>query len=187
MKIWSLSKFTTARLLPFAMLAVFGQAAVSEEFPFRTAYEDVPGAKEIESGNLSAGIRRLEQALVGDDAANRAELLSTLCAAYTLDQSFEQAGRICNAAVDAGGSELAYNNRGVYRVMTGDWRGARKDFERARPAQIERYLEELRKRDVGLVADGNVQLMDDLERRYTPADIGRRPAETLASVEPIED
>lgn len=187
MNTWFIKRVTLAGVLPFAALAVLGEAAVGEEFPFRTTYENVPGAAQIESGNLAAGIQALEQALGSDESAEEGKLLSTLCAAYILGQNFDKAGEVCDEAVAITGSELAYNNRGVFRVMTGDWQGARSDFERARPEQLERYLEELHHRDVGLVANGNVVLMDDLERRYTPADIGRPPTETLAAVEQLGD
>lgn len=172
MSISTLQSAAGIRLLAILATFMLAESGACDEFPFRVAYERVPGAEQVEAGDIGSGIEILQQALDGAAAEMHGRILATLCAAYTAASAFEEAGPVCNEAVAETGSAIAYNNRGVYRVLTGNWHGARADFARARPEEMERYLEQLKQRDIGLVATGNFELMESLQDKYTPAVVG---------------
>jgi hypothetical protein len=159
----------------------------ADEYPFRAAFERVPGSEQVENGQTEEGIATLRAELQNGDPETRGMVLSTLCGAYVVIASFAAAEYTCNAAVEASHSAIAYNNRGVYHVLVGDWSGARRDFERARPPALEAYMEELWQRDVGLVATGNFDLIDDLQAQHAPEDIVDTSSRILADVEPINE
>ena len=177
----------TTWFLTVAAALILGNTSWSDEFPFRTAFERVPGAEEIEAGNLQEGIKILEDQLTQVEAENRGDVLATLCAAYVIDQSLEKAEQTCNEAVETYGTHTAYNNRGVYRVFTGDWLGAREDFDRARPQQLEAYLEELNSKNVRLMAIDNFERITVLSAKHAPADMDDSIEMTTAAVEDLND
>ena len=113
--------------------------------------------------------------------------MSTLCAAYIIHVSLDKAEHACNEAVDTYGTHTAYNNRGVYRVFAGDWVGARKDFDRARPQQLEAYLEELKTQDVRLMAIDNFQRINVLLAKHSPDDMDDSVEMTTAAIEDLND
>lgn len=156
----------TATLMLTAAALIVASASWSDEFPFRTAFARVPGVKEIEAGWIQVGIEVLEDQLDMPLVRNRGEVLATLCAAYTINATFDKAEQVCNEAVESHGTYTAYNNRGVFRVLTGDWVGARNDFERALPRDMEAYLEEMKTSDVRLMASDNLQRIDKLAAAY---------------------
>ena len=145
---------------------------IADVLHFRVAFENVPGAQEIEAGNLKAGIRVLEDRLNDSEQDNRGPLLATLCAAYIIDDAMRKAEHVCNKAVETNATASAYNNRGVFRASTGDYFGARMDFARVRPRRLETYLENLKKSNPPLIAADNFHLIDALMIRHasTPRD-----------------
>ena len=151
-------------------LAVAGNANASDYFPFRVAFEDVPGVAEITSGQVSEGIEILKQELDNDDA-NKGYVLATLCGAYILESSLEEATRVCTDAVETFPGETAFNNRGVLRAFSGDFEGAKEDFDRARPQHMAEYIEYLKTKDVGLIANGNHDLLEDLAALHSSVDV----------------
>ncbi len=157
--------------------------SLAEEFPFRVSFENVPGVEKIEAGFIPAGIKELEDLLSQTDEGQSGDILATLCAAYIVNASLDEAQYACNKAVRIDPTETAHNNRGVYRAFTGDISGAREDFERARPQHMEVYLEELRTKDARLVAADNFHLVDKLSARYTSADINPSFSVSTAAVE----
>ena len=152
------------------LFALAGNAHASDYFPFRVAFEDVPGVAEITSGQVSAGIEILKRELESDDA-NKGYVLATLCGAYILESSLEEATQVCTDAVDTFPGETAFNNRGVLRAFSGDFEGAKEDFDRARPRHMAEYIEYLKTKDVGLIADGNHGLLEDLKARHSSVDV----------------
>jgi len=153
-----------------AALVAMSSASFADNLPFRVAFEDVPGVDEITSGNTGGGIRILKQQLDSDDT-EKGLILATLCGAYIMEMSLEEATQICTDAVDQYPGETAFNNRGVLRVFMGDFKGAHEDFDRARPARMDEYLEDLMTRDVGLIADGNHSLLEALQAKHSPGDV----------------
>ena len=178
-------RVTTTRTLIIAAALMLGNSSFAEVFPFRVAFENVPGVEKIDGSNLEAGIKVLEDQLQQIDAASSGDILATLCAAYIVNESLGKAERTCNKAVATNPSETAYNNRGVYRAFTGDLVGAREDFERVRPRDIEAYLDELKTKDVGLMSIDNFYLLEELSAKHSPAEINASLAMSTATVEDI--
>lgn len=182
-----LRNVATAWFLTVAAALTFGNVSWSDEFPFRTAFERLPGVEEIEAGNIQAGIKILEDQLTQVEAENRGDVLATLCAAYIIDVSLDKAERACNEAVETYGTHTAYNNRGVYRVFTGNWSGAGEDFDRARPEHLEAYLEEMKKKDVRLMAIDNFDRINVLAAKHSPDDMDDSVEMTTAAIEDLND
>lgn len=177
----------TSNVSVLVLAALFAGSGVSyaETFPFRVAYDDVPGADEIESGNLASAIEVLEAQTNARETQNRSAVLATLCGAYVLSASLDKANETCDAAVALSPSKMAYNNRGVLRVHSGDLTGAREDFDRARPEHLNQYIEYLRTKDIGLIADGNFDLLEELSARKRRAKVSTAFAVSAPSIENI--
>ncbi len=180
-------KIATAWFLTIAATLMTSNLSWADEFSYRTAFENVPGVEELEAGNIQAGIEILEDQLYQAEMEFRGDLLATLCAAYVIDMSLANAAYACNEAVETYGTEMAYNNRGVYRVFIGDWIGAREDFDRARPEHLDAYLEELKTTDVRLMAIDNFERITLLSDKFTPADVVDSVVITTAAIEELSD
>ena len=180
-------RVATTWALIIAAILMLGNPSLAEVFPFRVAFENVPGVEKIDASNLEAGIKALEDQLQQVDAASSGDILATLCAAYIINGSLHKAESACNKAVETNPSETAYNNRGVYRAFKGDLTGAREDFERVQPRDIEAYLDELKTKDVGLMSIDNFRLIEELSAKHAPAEINASLAMTTANVENIVD
>lgn len=186
MKKYTSQRAATLSVLTFATFITLSNASYADYYPFRVAFENVPGVEEITGGNINAGIRILEQELDQENVADEGYVLASLCGALILNSSLYEATQVCNDAVEQFPSETAFNNRGVLRAFTADFEGAKSDFDRARPQSIQEYLEHLRTKDVGLVADSNRGLIEDLSANHDPADVNSSFAVNTASVEDID-
>ena len=153
----------------FCAFVLSGSITRAEDFPFRVALGDLPGVTEVTSGYLSEGIEILEQKL-DDDRYEKDYVLATLCGAYILEMSLEKAAQACTDAVEIFPGEVALINRGVLRAFTGDFDGARRDFDTVRPKDLDKYLEYLKTIDPGLIANENSGLLTMLAERYSPLD-----------------
>jgi hypothetical protein len=158
---------TTSCLLLVAALTLCSWSH-ADETRYRVLLGTVPGADEVGAGNVKAGIRILEDQLKNGDPARKGEVWSTLCAAFIIDLSLAKAERACNKAVATDPDYYALNNRGVLRVYKGDLAGARADFERVRPADVEAYLEQLKATNIRLVAASNFDLVNELLAQHRP-------------------
>ncbi len=176
-----------APTLVIAAALLLGNPSFAEVIPFRVMFENLPGIEEIEAGNIQAGIKVLEDQLKQVEQGNSGDTLATLCAAYIVNVSLDKAESACNKAVEVDPSKTAYNNRGVFRAFTGDFSGAREDFERVRPHQLEAYMDELRTKDVGLVAADNFRLIDQLLAEHTATEINASVALRTAAIEDLKD
>ena len=157
----------------------------ADEARYRVLLGNVPGADEVEAGDVQAGIRVLEHQLKEAETATEGEVWSTLCAAYIIDLSLAKAERACNKAVKLDPSYYALNNRGVLRVYEGDLAGAREDFGRVRPPDMQAYLRQLKATNIRLVAASNFDLVSELlAMRRNGADRTRHPVST-ADVETL--
>lgn len=180
-------RIATLVTLAISAALLLSHAVHAEVFPFRVAFENVPGVEEIEAGNIPAGIQLLENQLNQVDQVNSGDLWATLCAAYIVNVSLNEAASACDKAVQIAPTRTAFNNRGVFRAFTGDLSGARRDFERARPHQFAAYLEELKTKDVGLMALDNFQLVSELSAKHTPAEINSSVAIGTARIESFNE
>ena len=170
-----------------ATALLLGSPSFAEVVNFRVAFDRLPGSEEIEAGNIQAGIKVLEDQLAQIELESSGDILATLCGAYIVSNSLDKAERACNKAVEIDPTETAYNNRGVFRAFTGDYFGAREDFDRVRPRQLEAYLDELRITDVPLVADDNFYLADKLLSKRTSVKLGRSFTSSAATIEDLND
>lgn len=129
----------------------------------------------------------LENRLNNIEQGNSGEILATLCAAYIVNVSLDNAERACNKAVETDPTEIAFNNRGVFRAFKGNLSGAREDFDRARPRQLEVYLSELKAKDLGLLAVDNFRLINKLSATHSLAELDVSVALKSAAIERLSD
>jgi len=176
-----------ARVLIVAAALVLGNPSFANEYPFQVVYAEVPGASEVEAGNIQAGIRMLEDQLHQVDQENSGDVWATLCAAYIVNASLGKAELACTKAVETSPTYSAFNNRGVFRVFTGELTAARDDFERVRPRQLEAYLERLTTKDVRVIADGNFHLINKLSARHRVPEINASVALSTAEIEDLNN
>ncbi len=181
------SSLLMAPALVIAAALMIGNQSFADDSDYRLVLENVLGTDEIEVGNILAGIKMLEDQLNHVEQANSGDIWSTLCAAYILIGSMNQAERACTKGVEIDPTYHALNNRGVFRVFTGDLSGARKDFERVRQPHVEAYLDQLKMTDVRLVAAGNFDLVNQRLAKYTAAEVKTSNVISTAEVENIID
>lgn len=185
MNMYTPRQIATFSVKTIAILISLSATSYADTFSFRVAFENVAGIEEISAGNVNASIDVLEQKLAQADVQDEGYILANLCGAHIIDSSLVKASAVCDEAVNRFPGETAFNNRGVLRAFTGDFNGAKKDFDRARPEQLQEYLEQLRTKDVGLIADANYGLMTELSARYSSADLNSSMATNTAAVEEI--
>ncbi len=158
-------------LLVAVAAAGLGTTAAASEgaFEVTTAEQEVYGTRAVEAGDFDAGIDKLLKALAiaGDLRSMRAPVLVNLCAAYTAKRDFSNARNYCDEAVSNGWLlGVAYNNRAVLSVVTGNYGLALEDFR-----------ESIRNRGAVAVASRNVTRT---EARL--AALSREPEARLAGV-----
>jgi hypothetical protein len=155
-----------ASTLVIATALLLGNPSSAQVVAFRLALADVAGVEKIIAGDIQAGITVLEDQLKLGESKSKGDMLATLCAAHILNDRIDKAKRPCNDAVAVNPSRMSYNNRGVYRSHRGDLAGAREDFDHAQPQHLETYLDELKAKDVGLIANDNFLLVDELLAKH---------------------
>ena len=144
--------------------------SMAETYEFKVLYADVPGVEKALAGNLDAAIEILESKAANIDNHYVADEQATLCALYAAKGKLDAARKTCDAAVDIGQSDIAYNNRGVLRARLGDTAGALEDFDRARvlPDDQRRYIEELKTGSARIMASRNFAVATEyIEKRST--------------------
>ena len=116
-----LSTVTLSASLLLALSSAATVATASEPMQLRTDRTEVRGTHEVESGNYQAGIQKLQATLLRTSKAQgRAPILNNLCVAYIATQDLDNAFDYCEQAVQNGRNlSVAYNNRGVLKVVTG--------------------------------------------------------------------
>lgn len=149
----------------FAAVMLTSSPGFAEGSNFRVVYAEVTGVGELEAGNLERGIKILKSQLRKSGTDNTSDIWATLCGAYIISLSLNQADEACDKAVETGPTFAALNNRGVLRAYRRNLNGAREDFDRARPLQQEAYIQELMSRDVRLVAADNYRLISEVLAR----------------------
>ena len=116
-------------LIPVATLA-FAASSWASPYEVRAGFPKVPGADELESGQVDSAISKLESQLGIKQSERKGSVLTTLCAAYIMKGDLESATATCEEAVQHD-QRTAYNNRGVLRALQGDFAGAEQDFQNA--------------------------------------------------------
>ena len=174
-------------VLIIAAVLLLGNSSFAETVHFRLAFDRVPGSEEIEAGNLKVGIKLLEDQLTKIELESSGEILATLCAAYIVNRTFDKAERACKRAIEIKPTKTAYNNRGILRAHEGDLTGAREDFERVRPRQLDVHLEELWVTDIPLMGEHNFDLVDELLSKRDSAKIDASFVVSTAKIEDLRD
>lgn len=139
------------------LLAVAGQSmadSVPSAYSMAVIQDDAFGST-VMSGDYAKGISKLTS--FGGKRAKSFATNNNLCVAYTMTKDFDSAASACEAALAASekygkyansplnpydstrDQAMAYSNRGVLRAMTGDYDGAKQDFEYA--AKLSKYLD----------------------------------------------
>ena len=106
--------------------------AQGEFWELRPVEGDAVGTELIAAGRIEEAIQVLASALQRGTGGDGAALRANLCIAYALKLEYSIAMRYCDqATVHPQAGATSFNNRGVVRAVTGDERGAARDFRRA--------------------------------------------------------
>ena len=120
------------KLVLATLFAIAGTSVQAQTFELRMAVESVPGAREIERGDIDAGIDRLHQVLEQSLPVPAGAVATDLCAAYIMQRNLASAERWCDRAVEESPRNgAAHNNRGVLRTLQGAFSAAVEDLREA--------------------------------------------------------
>lgn len=150
---------------------VLPTAGLADAFEIRVAFANVPGTDQLESGDIAGGIRILEERQVDRLAPKYIDEMATLCAAYVVNNEFDEAEAPCNFSVRKFRTMISYVNRGALRANLGDFEAARQDFDYARSIEEPRYLSEDQADYVRQLADHNFSLVNELIARRDQPEI----------------
>jgi tetratricopeptide (TPR) repeat protein len=142
-------RYSARSWIPATMMLLLSSALSLAQEESALAYrmaviKDEAYGRVLLSGDYDKGIAKISS--YSNKRAKTFAAKNNLCVAYTLTQKFDDAAPACEAAlsiseryVRQGNSPLgtytsrdqalAYSNRGVLRAVTGDFDGARQDFE----------------------------------------------------------
>ena len=133
----TVQKPTNSNTLFTIIAAAFVIAAVpsktyADGWELRTTMDEVPGTREIESGNIDKAIRISMVRLPQVSQQQKVSVLTNLCIGYIIIKDFDEAENYCNQAVERPNAHsVSYNNRGVLKALQGDYNGAMRDFASA--------------------------------------------------------
>lgn len=104
----------------------------ADGWELRTTLDEVPGTREIESGNIDKAIRISKVRLPHVSQQRKVAVLTNLCIGYIMSKNFDEAENYCSQAVERPNEQaVSYNNRGVLKALHGDYDGAMQDFASA--------------------------------------------------------
>jgi len=117
------------------IFSVLPREAAAGGWELRTTADEVPGTREIESGDIEKAIRISKVQLSHASSAHKVAVLTNLCIGYILNKSFDQAQQYCDQAVERPNEKtVSHNNRGVLNALQGDFSAAMQDFDSAAKA-----------------------------------------------------
>jgi tetratricopeptide (TPR) repeat protein len=142
-KAHDVSRQLTAAILLLASVAALAEQASPSAYQMGVIKDEAYG-RVLLAGDYDQGIAKISS--YSNKRATTFAVKNNLCVAYTLTRKFEDASPACEAALaiseqygryvywptgpyTARDQALAYSNRGVLRAVTGDFDGARQDFE----------------------------------------------------------
>ena len=144
--------------------------AVAEGWELRTTAEEVPGTREIESGDIEKAIRISKVQLSHVSPQFKVAVLTNLCIGYILNKSFDQARNFCNQAVERPNEKtVSHNNRGVLNALQDDFEAATQDFDSAANAGC-----------IGACSNAGSD-SDDLPRPMARRNLGKAEGQMLAA------
>lgn len=111
------------------LLAALPSVSSAEAWELRTAPDTVPGTREIESGKIEKAIRISIVQLPHTSPSKKVAVLNNLCIGYILSNEYEQAEDYCDQAVARRNDKaVSHNNRGILKMLQGDYSSAMQDF-----------------------------------------------------------
>ena len=111
------------------LLVALPSVSSAEAWELRTAPDTVPGTREIESGQIEKALRISEIQLPHASQFKKVAVLTNLCIGYILSNDFEQAEDFCDQAVARRNDKaVSHNNRGILKMLQGDYSSAMQDF-----------------------------------------------------------
>lgn len=106
--------------------------SLAESWELQTVDKEVPGTREIESGDAVTGIRISKKVLNRVRPNEEVAVLNNLCIGYIMTEDFDKAQQFCQLAVETEQQTVvSRNNFGVLKAMNGHYPEAMADFERA--------------------------------------------------------
>ena len=125
------------KLLTLAATLLFATTALAQTnhnvYKLRTTVEDVYGVQEIENGNYTDGIRKLNAQLARTSVMTKqAPLHTNLCVAHIATGNLKAAQPHCAKAVDQSGNKsIALNNLAVLNCLENKATLCVENFERS--------------------------------------------------------
>lgn len=117
------------------IIAILSPTTFADGWELRTVSDEVPGTRAIESGHAEKAIRVSKARLSVTPESRKVAVLTNLCIGYLTIGDLEQADKYCERAVSRPTHRaVTYNNRGVLRIMQGDYQRAVQDFSTAATA-----------------------------------------------------
>jgi hypothetical protein len=111
------------------VFAAIPSVSNADGWELRTTLDEVPGTREIESGNFDKAIRISRVRLPHVSQKQKVAVLTNICIGYIMNKDFDEAENYCNQAVERPNEKVvSYNNRGVLKALQGDYNGAMRDF-----------------------------------------------------------
>ncbi len=111
------------------VIAALPSMSRADTWELRTVSEEVPGTREIESGNPEKAIRISKARWSVTAPALKVAVLTNLCIGHILIKDFDQAEQYCDqAAARSIQRAVTHNNRGVLKAIQGDYSAALQDF-----------------------------------------------------------
>lgn len=125
------------KVLTLATTLLFATSALAQSdnsvFKLRTTVEDVYGVQDVENGDYSSGIRKLNAQLARTSIASmQAPLHTNLCVAHIATGNLEAAQTHCEKAVEQSGNKsIALNNLAVLNCLESKATLCVENFERS--------------------------------------------------------
>ncbi|WP_420933843.1 tetratricopeptide repeat protein [Alteromonas sp. A081] len=124
------------KILTLAATLLFATTALAQTnniYKLRTTLEDVYGVQEVENGNYSDGIRKLNAQLARTTVMTKqAPLHTNLCVAHIATGNLEAAQSHCEKAVNQSGNKsIALNNLAVLNCLQNKATLCVENFERS--------------------------------------------------------
>ncbi len=106
-------------------------ATAGEPLTLQLHWFQVPGSREMKSGNYERAVERLEARIARGNSSpsRRTAVLIDLCVGNIMLNRLEEATRVCDEATKTGWyADITYNNRGVLNMVRGRHEAAVRDF-----------------------------------------------------------
>lgn len=129
------AEFTTRILAAIAtsfLICAIPTISQADGWELRTVNAEVPGTREIETGDAEQGIKLSKIYLTRIHGRRKVAVLTNLCIGYIRIGDLDQAATYCDqAAARKNETVVTHNNRGVLNALRGEFVLAQQDFQTA--------------------------------------------------------